>query len=142
MTHEQKRVWIRLVIAVAAYVTYVVTILTRADGRALPDVPYAGTLLWTIVAAVSVGLVAEVVLRGVGSEASRVKDVRDREIERFGDATGQSFVAIGSLAAMLMAMARWDQFWIANVICLCSVVALVLSSIAKIVMYGRSLPQW
>jgi hypothetical protein len=40
--------------------------------------------------------------------------VRDKEIGRLGEYTGQSFVVIGAVAAMLMAMAGWDHFWIAT----------------------------
>jgi hypothetical protein len=43
---------------------------------------------------------------------------------------------------MLMALAEWDWFWIANVIYLCFVLSAVLGSVAKIIMYRKSMPQW
>jgi hypothetical protein len=100
MTHDEKRAWIRLVVSVIGYATYVVVVLTRADGRPLPDVPYAAALLWTVGA------------------------------------------AIGAVAAMLMALAEWDWFWIANVIYLCFVLSAILGGIIKVVVYRRSFPQW
>src|SRR6185436_4555363 len=107
--------WIMLVVSVVAYATYAALILGRADGRALADVPYAATLLWTVVASIVATILAEIGMSVVNLRASRVKDVRDREIARRGDQIGQAFVIIGAVAAMLMAMAEWRYFWIANV---------------------------
>ncbi|WP_432869104.1 hypothetical protein [Microbispora rosea] len=142
MTHEEKRAWIRLVVAVIAYAVYVVAILRRADGGPLPDVPYAAALLWTIGGAIGASILAEIGMAIVNPGASRVIDARDKEIGRLGDHTGQAFVVIGAIAAMLMAMAEWDRFWIANVVYLCFVLSAVLGGITKIVVYRRSLPEW
>jgi hypothetical protein len=38
--------------------------------------------------------------------SSRATDERDRQIGRLGDRAGQSFVVIGAVAAMLMAVAE------------------------------------
>jgi protein-S-isoprenylcysteine O-methyltransferase Ste14 len=142
MTHEEKRAWIRLVVAVLGYAAYVAIVVSRAGGRRLPDAPYASTLLWTVVAAIVAAIVAEIVLGVVNPGASRTKDERDREIGRLGDLVGQSFVVIGAVAAMFMAMADWDRFWIANVIYLCFVLSAVLGGITKVVVYRRSFPRW
>jgi hypothetical protein len=40
-----------------------------------------------------------------------------------------------------MAMAQWHWFWIANVIYLCFAVSAVLSSVAKIIMNRRAVPE-
>ena len=142
MTHEEKRAWIRLVVAVLGYAAYAAVVLSRAEGRSLPDVPYASTLLWTIGGAIVASIVAEVGLAIVVPGASRAKDVRDREIGRLGEHIGQSFVVIGAVAAMLMAIADWDGFWIANVIYLCFVLSAILGGITKVIVYRRSLPEW
>lgn len=142
MTHEEKRAWIRLIVAVIAYAAYVVTVLRRADGGPLPDVPYTAALLWTIGGAIVASIVAEIGMSVVNPKASRLKDVRDREIGRLGEHTGQAFVVIGAVAAMLMAIAEWDRFWIANVIYLCFVLSAILGGVTKIVLYRRSVPEW
>jgi hypothetical protein len=142
MTHEEKRAWIRLVVAVIGYATYVLIIMSRADGRPLPEVPYAATLLWTVGAAIVGSIVADIGIGVVNPKGSRVKDVRDREIGRLGEYTGQSFVVIGAVAAMLMAMAGWDRFWIANVIYLCFVLSAVLGATTKVIVYRKNFPQW
>ena len=142
MTHAEKRAWIRLVVAVLGYTAYVAIIAGRTDGRPLTATPYAATLLWTVGAAVVASIVAEIVMAAGNPGASRITDDRDREIGRLGEHVGQSFVVIGAVAAMLMAMAGWDRFWIANVVYLCFVLSAVLGGITKVVVYRRSMPQW
>ena len=142
MTHEEKRAWIRLVVAVLGYATYVAVIAGRVDGRPLASVPYAGVLLWTVGAAIVTSIVAENAMAVGNPRASRLKDDRDREIGRLGEHVGQSFVVIGAVAAMLMAMDRWAPFWIANVIYLCFVLSAVFGGITKVIVYRRSLPPW
>ncbi|MEN3360679.1 MAG: hypothetical protein V7637_4661 [Mycobacteriales bacterium] len=142
MTHEEKRAWIRLVVAVLGYAAYVTVIVSRAGGRRLPDVPYASTLVWTVAAAIVAAIAAEAGMAIVVPGASRAKDVRDREIGVLGEHVGQSFVVIGAVAAMLMAMADWDRFWIANVIYLCFVLSAVLSGVTKVIVYRRRFPEW
>ena len=142
MTHEEKRSWIMLVVSVAAYAVYVALILDRAGRLALADVPYAGALLWTVGGAIVANILAEIGMGMVNPRASRRKDVRDREIGHLGERVGQSFVVIGAVAAMLMAMAGWDRFWIANVIYLCFVLSAALGSITRVAVYRGSFPQW
>ena len=142
MTHTEKRAWIRLVVAVLGYAVYLVVILTGRDGRPLASVPYERTLLWTVGAAIVASILAEAVMAAADRGASRLTDDRDREIGRLGDHVGQAFVVIGAVAAMLMAMADWDGFWIANVIYLCFVLSAVLAGVTKVIVYRRSLPEW
>lgn len=142
MAHREKRAWIMLVVAVVAYTIYVTILFGRAGGRHLTEVPYAALLLWTVGASIVANIVAEMVIGMASPKASRMADARDRQIDRLGDHVGQSLLVIGAVAAMLMAMAGWDRFWIANVIYLAFVLSAVLGSIAKIGMYHGRLPQW
>ncbi|MEU4245725.1 hypothetical protein [Actinoplanes sp. NPDC026619] len=142
MTHDEKRAWIRLIVAVLGYSAYLAVLASRAGGHPLSAVPYAGVLLWTVGAAIVASILAEIGMAVVVPGASRAIDEHDREIGRLGDHVGQSFVVIGAVAAMLMAMAGWDRFWIANVIYLCFVLSAVLGGVTKVVVYRRSLPQW
>ncbi|MBO3744723.1 hypothetical protein J5X84_01495 [Streptosporangiaceae bacterium NEAU-GS5] len=142
MTHEEKRAWIRLVVAVIAYGVYVILILTRADGRPLPETPYAATLLWSVGVAIVASMIVEIAVNTATPGASRATDERDKEILRRGDLIGQSFVIIGAVAAMLMALGGWDRFWIANVIYLCFVLSAILGGVAKVVLYRTGMPQW
>jgi hypothetical protein len=142
MTLEEMRAWARLVAAVGGYTGYVTVVLAGAHGRPLMEVPYAAALVWSVTASIVGATVVETVLRTANPKVSRIKDVRDRQISRLGDYVGQSFVVIGATAAMFMAVARLDQFWIANAIYLCFVLSAVLGNVTKVVVYRGTLPQW
>jgi hypothetical protein len=142
MAHQEKRAWIMLVVAAVAYAVYAAIVVSRADGRPLPHVAYAAVLLWTVGAAIVANIVVEIAVGTANPKASRATDARDKEIAQLGDHIGQSFLVIGAVAAMLMALAGWDRFWIANVIYLAFVLSAILGSIAKIGLYHGTFPQW
>jgi hypothetical protein len=142
VTHEEKRAWIMFVVNAVAYGIYAAIILSRAGGGALTAVPYAGALLVTIILAIVTTIVLDIVSGMFNRRESRLKDVRDKEIGRLGDRVGQAFVIIGATAAMLMAMADWNRFWIANVIYLCFAISSVLGSLTKVLVYRGRFPQW
>ena len=138
MDTEEKSSWIQLILAVAAYGTYLVLLLGRAGETPFPETPYVDLLLWTI----GGSIVASIVLHIFFAPRLFKKDQRDREIGRFGDAMGQAFVVIGALGALVLALFDLDGFWIANVVYLCFVLSAILSSIAKIVAYRSGMPRW
>jgi hypothetical protein len=142
MTHEEKRSWILLVVAVVAYGSYLALVVSQFGSTDPADVSYQAALLWTVGGAIAASILIDIAVDIATPKTPREKDVRDREIGRFGESMGQAFVVIGAVAAMLMAMADWDGFWIANVIYLCFVLSAVVSSIAKIVAYRGGMPQW
>lgn len=142
MAYEEKRAWIMLVVSSVVYAVYAAIILNRADGVPLQDVTYAATLLWSIAAAVVASIVLGIAAVATAGKGGDRRDQRDREIERFGDHIGQSFAVIGAVSAMLMALAEWDFFWIANVIYLGFVLSAILGSIAKIFAYRKGFHPW
>lgn len=134
MSLEQKRAWIALVAAVGGYGAYLVVVLSRAAGAPLVEVAYAWPLVWTVVAAIVVSIIGNIAV-AIGSRRNARVDQRDREIHRFGERVGQSFVVIGAVAAMIMALVDVDQFWIANAIYLGFVLSMVLTSVARLAAY-------
>jgi hypothetical protein len=143
---EERNTWSFLVITVVSYTTYVVLVLRSAAGGPLVDAPYQKYLLGTIGVAIVVAIVASIAIRIAiavrDKEAGQAADQRDREISAFGSRMGQSFMVIGGISAMLMALAEWDWFWIANVLYLCFMLSAVTESIARISAYRGGLPQW
>ncbi|WBM79761.1 hypothetical protein KIV56_16390 [Cryobacterium breve] len=142
MSALEKRAWIRLGTAIAAYTTYLVLILIRDDGMPLAEAPYVAALLWTIGGAIVVSIVLDILVSILSPRDAGQADQRDREIARFGDTVGQSFVVIGGVAALLMALLQLPYFWIANAVYLAFVLSAVLGGIARLVAYRRGLPQW
>jgi uncharacterized membrane protein len=109
----------------------VAVVLSRADGGPLTEVAYAGPLLTTIGAAIVAGILAGIVL-GAASPDRDVTDEREREISRMGERVGQSFLVLGGLGGMVLALLEADPFWIANVLYLGFALSAVVSSAAQI----------
>jgi len=142
VAYEEKRAWIMLVVTLIGGAVYAIVVLGGAGEVPLPEVAYVGAMLWTI----GGGIVAAIVFTIAASigldKDERRKDQRDREIERFGEMVGNSFLVIGALAAMGMAMAEWDHFWIANAVYLGFMLSGVLSSVTRIFAYRRGFQSW
>ncbi|GAA1751713.1 hypothetical protein [Luedemannella helvata] len=137
MAFEEKRAWVMIVVTVGAYAIYAATLLRRAGEGPLAEVAYVGALLWTIGGAIIVTIVAHIAMAIAGGHGADRTDERDREINQVSERIGQSFVVMGGLAAMVMAMAELRYFWIANAVYLAFVLSSVLSSIAKIAAYRK-----
>ena len=139
MSYEEKGVWAYLISSAGAYAVYVAIVLSRAAHIPLAQVPYVSALLWASGASIVLSTVVRVALETARPSDSRKRDVRDREISRFGEHASRWFVIGGAAAALLMAMARWEYFWIANVIYLGFVLWAVAGSLVKLVAYRRGM---
>lgn len=142
MSFEEKSAWIMGVLAVGAYAVYLAVVLGLAGTMPLTEVPYVSPLLWTVGGSIAASIVLHIVIRTVSAKDAGLKDQRDKEIYRFGEYIGQSFVVIGGVAALIMAMAEIDHFWIANAIYLAFVLSAMLGSVAKIAAYRGGFQPW
>jgi len=139
MSYEEKGVWAYLVAVVGSYTVYVVIIIGRLDATPVSHVHYAAVLLWTTVASTVASVAVRTAIETARPSDSRRRDVRDREIGRVGEHASRWLVVFAAGAAMLMAMARWDYFWIANMIYLGFVLWAIVGSVLKVVAYRRGL---
>jgi len=137
MTLEERRSWTYLVVAVVAYGVYLVTVLGRAASAPLVDVDYVPAMLSTIGTAIVAGIVVNIVIGMFTPKGDSTIDVRDRDISRVGDRVGQSFLVVGGVAALLLAIVEAPYFYIANVVYLCFVLSAVLGAVTKVVIYRR-----
>ncbi|WP_327327787.1 hypothetical protein OG735_38585 [Streptomyces sp. NBC_01210] len=142
MPFEEKSAWAMGVLAVSTYVGYLVVILGRTGDTPLVEVSYVATLLWALGISIAASIVLHMLMAMFSPKDTRKKDQRDREINRFGEHIGQSFVVIGGVAALGMSMAELDYFWIANAVYLAFVLSAILGSTAKIVAYRRGFQPW
>jgi hypothetical protein len=142
MAFAEKRAWIMLVVSAVAYAAYVVIVLGRSGGAPLADVPYESTLVGTIVASIVVSIILNIVVGMFTPKGEEKPDQRDREIYRTTEYIGQSFVVIGGVAALILALLEAPYFWIANAVFLCFVLSALLSSIAKIFAYRTGFGSW
>jgi hypothetical protein len=142
MSFEEKSAWIMGVVAAGSYGVYLAIVLGLAGTMPLVDVPYVAPLLWTVGASIALSITLHILMGIFSPKEAGKKDQRDREIYRFGEYIGQSFLVIGGVAVLLMAMVETDHFWIANVIYLAFFLSAILGSVAKIVAYRRGFQPW
>ena len=142
MSFEEKRTWILGLVSTLAYAIYASIILGRAQNTALSEVPHVSTMLWTIGISIAVSIVLNILVAIVSPKDANKKDVREKEINRLGDAVGLSFVVLGGMSALGMSMAKMDYFWISNVICLAFFLSSATGSVAKIVAHRRGFQSW
>ncbi|MET9853604.1 hypothetical protein ABZY57_11720 [Streptomyces sp. NPDC006450] len=140
---EEKRAWIMGVVAIVGYAVYLVVVLGRAgDGVPLAEVPYVMPLLWTVGGAIVAAVLCNIAVAVAERGEAEVKDQRDKEIGRFGEHAGQSFLAIGAVTALILSMAGADRFWISNALYLGFVLSAVLGSAVKLAAYRRGFQSW
>lgn len=139
MSYEEKGTWAYLVASAGSYLVYLAIIAGRVAHTPVAHVSYVAVLLWTTLASAIASAVVRTALETASPSESRKRDVRDKEIYRFGEYASRWFIVAGAGAALLMAMARWDYFWIANVIYLGFVLWAVAGSVVKLVAYRRGL---
>jgi hypothetical protein len=142
MPQEEKRAWILAVVSIASYLVYAGIVLSRAGGGRLVDVRYAAPMLWTIGAAIVASIVLSILVGVATGTGTDRRDQRDREIGHRSDQIGQSFVVIGGVATLLMAIFKVEYFWIANVVYLTFTLSAILGSVARIGFYRGGLPRW
>lgn len=141
MSYLEKNTWAYAVIAVVGYGLYLAVVLSRAGAVPLTEVAYVGPMLATIGGAVVAGIVLGIVL-GATSPDRTVTDERERRIDQLGERVGQSFLVLGGLGALVLAVVEADHFWIANVLYLGFVLSAVLGSAARLAAFRRGVGPW
>jgi hypothetical protein len=139
VSYEEKGTWVYLVTSAVAYAVYLAIILGRLRNVPVAEVQYVPVLLWTTGASIVASIVGRVVVETASPSDSRRGDVRDRDVSRLGEYASRWFLVAGGAAALVMAMAKVDYFWIANVIYLGFVLWAVAGAALKLVAYRRGL---
>ena len=137
MSYEEKGTWVYLVTSAGGYLVYLVIMAGRLASTPVAEVPYVSVLLWTAGASIVASIVGRIVIETASPSDSKRADVRDRDISRFGEYASRWFLVAGAAAALVMAMAKVDYFWIANVIYLGFVLWAVAGSALKLIAYRR-----
>ena len=143
MSYEEKGTWVFLAIAVTGYAVYLFLVLPQfLAGEPVADIDWVTPMLWTIGGAIVAGIIGRILVEIVSPSESTKGDIRDKEIDRLGERVGSSFVVIGGVGALILAMFDVDTFWIANALYLGFVISGVLSAVTKLVAYRRGVPTW
>lgn len=142
MSVSEKRAWIMVVVATVAYGTYLAIVLGQAGSRPLAGVSYQWTLVWSVGGAILASILLDILSSFFAPKSAAEKDQRDREINRLGDYIGQSFLLIGAVTALILALLAVAPFWIANAIYLGFALSAIVGSVAKIIAYRRGFQTW
>jgi len=139
VSYEEKGTWVYLVASAGAHAVYLAIMAGRLASTPVAEVPYVSALLWTAGASLVASIVGRTLVETVSPSDSRRGDVRDRDVSRSGEYASRWFLVAGAAAGLVMAMAKADYFWIANVIYLGFVLWAVAGSALKLVAYRRGL---
>ena len=142
MAFLEKSNWVVLVVGVPTLLVYLFVVVPQVLGQPLAEVSWVEPMIVTIVVFVVANVLGNVVAAASNPGEADKNDERDREIDRFGERVGNWLIIAGSIAGLILAMARADQFWIANAIFLGGMAASIVSSVAKIAAYRGSFQRW
>jgi hypothetical protein len=148
MTFKEKMAWVNALVTFVVGVVYFTIVGRRLDSGPVSEIAYqwpmiiaigvsiVSTIIGTIVVTIGTAVRAEITGEGSVKDIDRA-DERDVGIDRRGELVGYYVSSAGVLAALVLAMLRHDQFWIANALYLFLLIGSVASSVAKIVLYRR-----
>jgi hypothetical protein len=139
MSFEEKGTWVFLVVTIGTYGAYLAVILGRADSIPLAEVSYVSTMLWTIGIAIGLSIVGHIAVAIAKPSEADKKDVRDKDINRFGEYVGGIVLGIGMVVPLGLALAEVEHFWIANAMYAAFVLSALVSTPVKLVAYRRGL---
>jgi hypothetical protein len=142
MSYEEKGTWLFGAIAVFGYTTYLVLLVPQLFAAPVEEIGYQLPMIATIGGAIVVGILGGIVLGITSPKEAGVADVRDKQINRFGEQVGQSFIVIGALGALVLSLLELHWFWISNALYLGFVLSGILSVIAKLFAYRRGFHAW
>ena len=142
MAFLEKSNWVVLVVGVPTLLVYLFVVVPQVLGQPIAEVAWVEPMIATIVVFVVANILGNVVAAASNPREADKSDERDREIDRFGERVGNWLIIAGSIAALVLAMARVDHFWIANAIFLGGLAGALLSSVTKIAAYHGSFQRW
>ena len=138
----EKTTWIYAVVTVGVAVAYFATIFGQDPGVDVTEIAYFQPMLMAVSAAVLLTVIAQILIAIASPKEGDKKDERDTHINRFGENVGYYVLSLGILLVLGLVVAEVEHFWIANAIYLAYVVAALISSIAKIVVYRKGFWPW
>ena len=142
MAFLEKSNWVALVVGVPTLLVYVALVVPQVLGKPIVDVGWVEPMIFAIVGFIVANVLGNIVAAASNPGEADKNDERDREIDHFGERVGNWLLVAGSIAALVLAMARADHFWIANAIFLGGIAGALLSSVTKIAAYHGPFQRW
>jgi hypothetical protein len=138
----EKSNWVVLLVAVATLVTYGGTIASQALSKPVAEISWVQPMIYSIVGFIVANIVGNVIAAASNPKEADKHDQRDKEIDRFGERVGNYLLIAGSCAALVLAMAAADRFWIGNAIYFAGILGAMGASVTKIAAYHGPFQKW
>ena len=142
MAFLEKSNWVVLVVAVPTLLVYAALVVPELLSRPIADVAWVQPMVFAIVGFIVANVLGNVVAAASNPGEADKSDQRDKEIDHFGERVGNWLIIAGSIAALVLAMAGADRFWIANAIFLGGMAGALISSVTKIAAYHGPFQRW
>jgi hypothetical protein len=126
---EEKRVWAYGIVATVVPIAYFAYVLSQVPGRDVREIDY----VWPLLIAITAGIVLNMFVAPMPKRT----DERDTQVERFGGYVGFIVMSGLTVVPLVLAMARVDQFWIANALYLAFILSAITFSLVRIASYRR-----
>ncbi|MEX2562674.1 MAG: hypothetical protein WD358_05405 [Nitriliruptoraceae bacterium] len=139
MSFEEKGTWAYLAGAIVIPVIYAMHVFGQFDQRLLAEIVWVRPMITAIGAGIVVGIVASIFIGMAKPSEAGQRDVRDKEISRFGDFVGGMVLSVLAVGVLALTMLEVEHFWIANAIYAAFILQAITSSIVKLVAYRRGL---
>lgn len=142
MSFEEKGTWIYAGISLVVPAVYLAGIIGPLQNTAVSEVAYQLPMLTAIGVGIVLAIVARIVVTITSPRDVDRSDERDANINRFGEYVGGFVLWAGALVALGMALAEFEQFWIANAIFAAFTLTGLTTSVVKVVGYRRGFEPW
>ena len=138
MTFEERNAWLSLILIPATSIAYFAVVFPRLFSQPASEVAWIAPMLWAIGASIVGTILGSIVWAIVARDGKGESDIRDKQIERYGDRLAQAITAFGSAGVLVLVMVETDYFWIGNALYLIGAIGATLGSIARIRAYRGS----
>jgi hypothetical protein len=140
MTFAERNTWVSAFVLPATSLAYFAVVLPRLGDQPASEVSWVAPMLWAIGAGI-VGTIVGTILVSIGAGIANrgvlesKEDVRDKQINRYGDRIAQAVTGFGTAAVLVLVMFEVDYFWIGNALFLLGAIGATWGAIAKIKAY-------
>jgi len=139
VSFEEKGTWAYLAGALVIPAIYAVHVVGQLGQRPVAEIVWVRPMLIAIGAGIVVGIAATMLIAAAKPSEAGQRDVRDKEISRFGDYVGGMVLSAQVVLVLALTMFEVEHFWIANALYAGFILQAITSSVVKLVAYRRGL---